>query len=48
MSLTDEARERRNQYQREWRKRNPDKVRKYQTTYWQRVIERERKGGTHE
>ena len=34
--MTDEARELHNQYQREYRKAHPEKVRQYRETYWMR------------
>ncbi len=34
-----EARAARNAYKKEWNRRNPDKVRKYQTNYWNRKAE---------
>ena len=36
MKLTDKARELKNAYQRDWKKRNPDKVRKHINDYWER------------
>lgn len=36
MELTPEARIKRNAYQREWRKKNRDKVIKYQAAYWEK------------
>ena len=46
--LTDEqikelAREKQREYLREWRKRNPDKVREYNERYWRRRALRELK-----
>jgi len=40
MSMSEKAKELRRQYQREWRKRNPDKVKKHQKRYWERQAER--------
>ncbi len=34
--MTDEARKARNEYRREWARRNPDKVRASQEKYWTR------------
>ncbi len=36
MDLSKEAREARNKYMREWRRKNKDKVKKYQKDYWER------------
>lgn len=38
MELTPEARIKRSAYQREWRKKNPDKVIKYQAAYWEKRV----------
>ena len=35
-NLSDEARKLRNAYQKEWKRKNPDKVRKYDTDFWER------------
>lgn len=35
-SLEVRARELKNQYQREWAKSNPDRVRRYQQNYWRK------------
>ena len=35
-NMNAEAREARNAYKREWCKRNPERVRKHQETYWSR------------
>lgn len=35
-NLSDEAREARNRYNREWKKKNPDKIRAAQARYWQK------------
>ncbi|MBQ2348358.1 MAG: phosphatase [Clostridia bacterium] len=32
--MTPEAREARKAYKREWAKKNPDKIRQYQETFW--------------
>lgn len=37
-----QAREARNAYARQWRARNPEKVKQYNTAYWARKAERER------
>lgn len=34
--MTDKAKEARRAYKREWQRNHPDKVRKYQETYWNR------------
>ncbi len=34
--LSEEARQEKNQYFREWRRRNPDKVKEAQRRYWER------------
>lgn len=34
--LSDEARKEKNRYAREWRKKNPDKVKATQERYWER------------
>ncbi len=34
--MTDEAREARRAYKREWNRRNPDKVKAAQARYWER------------
>jgi hypothetical protein len=34
--LSDEAREARNAAQREWKRKNPDKVRQYNVNYWEK------------
>jgi DNA-binding NarL/FixJ family response regulator len=36
MELSEKAREIRNQYQREWKRNNPDKLREYNTRYWEK------------
>jgi hypothetical protein len=36
MKLSDEAKELRNKYHREWRKKNSDKVKQAQKRYWER------------
>ena len=35
-NLTDKAREARNAYQREWNRKNREKVREHQRRYWER------------
>ncbi|MDU3845655.1 MAG: hypothetical protein E7G71_12425 [Clostridium perfringens] len=39
--MNEKAREARNAYLREWRKKNKGKVKKYNTTYWERKSKRE-------
>lgn len=41
LRVNDKAREERNAYLREWRKKNKGKVKKYNTTYWERKSKRE-------
>lgn len=36
MKMSDEARKARNEYLREWRKANAEKVKKHQQQYWER------------
>lgn len=38
--MTREALEARRAYKREWAKKNPEKVRKYQETFWQKQAEK--------
>ena len=38
--MNDKAREERNAYLREWRKKNKDKVKKYNSNYWKRKANR--------
>ena len=40
-AMTDEARAKRAEYMREWRKKNPEKVREANARYWQRKAEQE-------
>lgn len=42
--LDEKAREERNAYMREWRKRNKEKVKKYNATYWENKVNKKRKG----
>lgn len=44
--MTDAARAARAAYQREWQRRNPDKVRAYQSKYWERKAESEQQDGS--
>ena len=39
--ISDGAREARNDYQRAWRRRNPQKLRQYMNAYWQRRFEQQ-------
>ena len=41
MALSKEAKEAKNKYFREWRKRNPEKVREYKERYWENRAKRE-------
>ena len=34
--MTPEAKKARREYKRNWQRSNPDKVRKYQATYWEK------------
>lgn len=34
--MNEKAREERNAYMREWRKKNKDRVKKYNSSYWER------------
>ena len=43
MSLTEEAKKAKRDYFRRWRKKNPDKVRKYQDDYWNRKAQKSEK-----
>jgi DNA-directed RNA polymerase specialized sigma24 family protein len=36
MDLSEKARQLRNAYQHEWRKKHPEKARQYNETYWER------------
>ena len=40
MTLTDEARQAKNEYARKWRERNREKVKQHQERYWQRIAEK--------
>ena len=39
--LKELARKKRNEYMQNWRKNNPDKIKKHQETYWERVALKE-------
>ena len=43
MSITDEAREARNAYKREWYAKNKDKQREYERRYWAKKSQSDRK-----
>ena len=43
MDKNNEIRSIKREYYREWRKKNPDKVRAAQERYWQRQLEKRRK-----
>lgn len=43
MSIKEEGKEARRRYMREWRRRNPDKVKMAQKRYWERRARREGK-----
>ena len=36
MALSKEARQARNEYMREWRRKNKDKIKKHQENYWEK------------
>lgn len=38
------ARKKKNEYQRKWRKNNPEKVREHQNNYWERLALKEMEG----
>lgn len=40
--MNDKAREERNAYLREWRKKNKDKVKKYNDDYWERKVKKDK------
>ena len=42
--LQEKARELRNEYQRNWRKKNQEKIREYNQRYWERKAKEELKG----
>lgn len=42
------AREMQRRYLREWRKKNPDKVKKYNRDYWRRKAEKAKQEGANE
>lgn len=44
VEMTDEAKAARAAYMREWRKRNPEKVKEYDARKWQNVADREKEG----
>ncbi len=37
--MTDAAKEARNAYRRDWAKRNPEKIKRYQANYWAKQAE---------
>ena len=37
--LLEKARQAKNEYQRQWRKKNPEKVKQYQESYWIRKVQ---------
>ena len=41
LRVNDKAREERNAYLRAWRKKNKDRVKKYNSSYWERKSKRE-------
>lgn len=40
MALSEKARKAKNAYQREWRRRNPEKIKEYTKRHWERMAER--------
>lgn len=40
-SMSEAAKEKRREYMREWRKRNPDKTREYDRRRWEKAAEQE-------
>ncbi len=40
--LSKEAIEARRKYRREWNRRNPEKVKQHQISYWERIAEKEK------
>lgn len=36
LRISDEARKKRNEYQNEWKRKNPEKIRKYNIDFWER------------
>ncbi|XZM33516.1 hypothetical protein ACSXAY_00230 [Clostridium perfringens] len=43
--MNDKAREERNAYMREWRKKNKERVKKYNSSYWERKSKSKREEG---
>jgi hypothetical protein len=41
--MTDEIRQAKNEYLREWRKKNKEKTKKYNADYWKRRVEKSKK-----
>ena len=39
VKLLEKARQAKNEYQRQWRKKNPEKVRQYQENYWVKKVQ---------
>jgi len=48
MKLSEEARKARNSYQNEWRRKNPDKIKQYIESYWERKAAELKSGETLE
>ena len=40
MSLSEKAKEAKKEYYKKWRKKNPDKIKKYQEDYWNRKAQK--------
>jgi hypothetical protein len=40
-TISDQGREVRNEYQRQWRRRNPERMRSYRVNYWERKAEKQ-------
>jgi len=41
MTMSAEAKEARNRYLREWRKSNPESVKKHQANYWEKIADKQ-------
>ena len=51
MPMSEEARQAQRAYYREWRKKNPDKIRESNRKYWEkkaRIMAEQAKGGNHD
>ena len=43
--MSREAKQARNEYNKEWRQKNPEAARKYQAAYWEKVAQQKRQKG---